>query len=283
MHEKLSEAVKLYDRLLTEQVSHPPWRASASARPVAAAGYAHQYQPSPAAPTGQWSTVQQQVTSPMTQPAQTSYFNPQQAVPDRQPPNGVYATSSSTEPYTQVYGTSQLPISLPAQSPRAEYAQFSQNQPYAVTSPPPMSVHQYQTAPPPPETYLSNAPTPASVQSPLPQPQQVPPYQPPAVQSPPLAPQHSPIPPPSQSPLTRHNTVSYTPAPPAINSQVTYLSRSKTMSHTTQQLQQLQQAVVPPPMPNFPVAPTAPPEGYQTYSSPTPQPEPQREALLIDL
>ncbi|KAI0706230.1 hypothetical protein BC835DRAFT_1313227 [Cytidiella melzeri] len=256
MHEKLSEAVKLYDRLLTEQVSHPPWRAAASARPI--------YEQSPATSYGQWSTSAQQGAPPQPH---SLYLNPQSITLDRQPsvPNS-YATSPVAESYPQVTSTSG-PVSMPLQSPRNEHAQFSQQQSYAVASPPPAALSQYQ-----PHTYAPNAP----IQSPPPQ-QYKPSTYNSQVAQPPALPQ-------SHSPLSRHNTVaSYAPMPPSAPSQAKTPVRANTVSHShaPQQLQQLQHTSVPQQLPNFPAAPTASPQAYESYSSP--QPEPQREALLIDL
>ncbi|GJE99766.1 ubiquitin binding protein [Phanerochaete sordida] len=253
MHEKLSEAVKLYDKHLTAQVTHPPWR-TASAQP-AAGSYAPQYQTQTS--YGQWSIPVQ--PEPQMQAAQPSYF----AGPDGQT-NGVTAGQSAT-----------YAVTSPQAAP-SEYVQYNQQAaPYGVASPPPVSIAQYQS-------YAPQAEAPSANHAPVPV------QSPPPVQQYQAAPQHlafappAVAPPPSQSPLARHNTVSaYNPAQQAAP-QNQYLSRAKTLSHAPQQLQQLQQAAVPQQLPNFPVAPTAPPQAYQTYSSPAPV-EPEREALLIDL
>jgi hepatocyte growth factor-regulated tyrosine kinase substrate len=239
MHEKLSEAVKLYDRLLTEQVSHPPWRATASARPANAT-----YQQPPSS-YGQWSIPQQ--STPVQGPP--SYYPSQATAYDRQVP---IATTSSVaappaESYPQVASTS---------SSRAEYPQSPQQESYSAASPPPAAISQY-----PQQTISTNIPNPSSSH------QYQPTYVPSAVHSPP--------------PLSRQNTLtSYGQAPPSITAQSKPVVRSNTISqsHAPQQLQQLQHTSVPPQLPNFPVVPTASP---QSYSSP--QPEPQRDALLIDL
>lgn len=261
MHDKLSQAVKLYDKLLTAQVSHPTWRASASAQP-SSAPYSPQYQAQTT--YGQWSIPAQATSSsPQMQAAQPTYYTGA----ERQP-NGV-ATGQSTA----------YAVPLPQAAP-SDYAQYNQqSQPYGVASPPPISILQYQGYAPlaeaPPAT-----PAPALAQSPPPAQQQ---YQaasqPPAFASPAQSPAVSP---PFQSPLARHNTVSAYHPPQQANPQVQYLSRAKTVSHAPQQPQQLQQTAVPQQLPNFPVAPTAPPQAYQTYASPAPV-EPEREALLIDL
>ena len=254
MHEKLSEAVKLYDKLLTEQVSHPSWRAAASPIPVAAT-----YQQTPTASYGQWSIPPQQAAASQTP---SSYLSSPPATADRQPPT---ATAS--------YGTSPAPnlVSVPLQSPRTE---FTQQQPYMVTSPPPVAVSQYQT--PFPHSAEVHAPS-VSIQPSLQY--QSSPYGAQVNQQ--LAPSPSAIVA-SPPPLSRHNTVvSHSPAPPLAQAKPLVRSSTVSYSHTPQQLQQLQQTHVPQPLPNLPAAPTAPPQAYDSYV--TPRQEPQREALLIDL
>lgn len=250
MHEKLSEAVKLYDRLLTAQVSHHPWRPSVAAQPSTAA-----YTPPQQAPAsyGQWSIPGQVApTSPQAQSTQPAYFT------SATQQNGVQ--SSPSEHYAQSV---------------AHVPQYSQpSQPYAVASPP-VSIPSYQGHPTGSREGPSATPAPVSVQSPPPVAQQ-------AAYAPPLS-TYSPTqaPPPPQAPLARHSSdAAYPPQQP--NTQPAHISRAKTMSHAPQQLQQLQQAAVPQlPLPHFPVAPTAAPQPYQTYTSPPPVEE--REALLIDL
>ncbi|CAL1696995.1 unnamed protein product [Somion occarium] len=261
MHEKLSQAVRLYDKLLTEQLSHPRWRtgpvASTSTQPVSSP-YTPQYQQPQ---YSQWAaSPQAPVASPPIQtPAPPSYLAPQSPVHTQQPPttNGVYVASSPppADTYQPMY---QSPANVP-QQPSPELAHHPQQPQYS--SAPPL---QYQNVAPPP-------PSAASVQTPPPpvsQPQQY--YQ--SVQSPPPS-----------SNLQRHHTVaSHTPSAPQpgpYGPQKT-LARSNTMGHSPQQLLHLQQTAVPQQLPNFPAVPASPPQGYQTYAQ---QPEPEREALLIDL
>ncbi|KAI0809108.1 hypothetical protein BC629DRAFT_1482057 [Irpex lacteus] len=266
MHEKLSEAVKLYDKLLTEQVSHPPWRTAASPAPATTT-----YQQNPTASYGQWSIPQQAAPQ-----APASYFNPQSTTSARQAStsNVSYATSPATDSYAQVSNAPPL-VSVPLQSPRNEYAQ----QPYAVASPPPVAVPQYQAPLPTQDAYASASP---SIPSQPPQSYQSSPYAPQAVQSPAPLPSQPPAAVSSPPPLTRHNTVAAHPnIPPHTQSNPPIRSNTVTYSHAPQQLQQLQQAQVPQPIPNLPAVPTAPPQAYESYASP--RQEPQREALLIDL
>lgn len=248
MHEKLSEAVKLYDKILTEQLSR--WRAgpvaSSSAQP-SNSGYAPQYQQSQ---YSQWSpNPQSHITSP---PPQAQYLPPQSPVQAPPRTNGIYAVASPpSDSYQPMYQPSH-----PQQTP----PDFAQQPQYA--SPPPVSLPQYQTPAPPTST---SAPPPPSLTS---QPVQQQPYHQ-QVQSPPA------------SQLQRHNTVAAHPSAPAQYGPQKTLARSNTMSHTPQQLMHLQQTSVPAQLPNFPAVPSSPPQGHQAYA---PQPEPKREeALLIEL
>lgn len=249
MHEKLSEAVKLYDKHLTAQLSHPQWRAAPSVQP----SYTPQYQ-QPASQYGQWSIPPQATpASPPMQNGQLSYYTP-----ERQP-----VMTNDTPVHVQ-------PISQPGPS-TPDYNGYAQ--PYNVASPPPVTIPQYTG-------YQVETPqsTPIPVQSPPPA-AQVQQYQVPIPRPPTLAPAAQPstalLP---QTSLARHNTVSSLAHPP----QNKGLYRANTMSHAPQQLHQLQHTSVPQQLPNFPVAPTAAPQGYQAYSTPAPPIE-EREALLIDL
>lgn len=289
MHEKLSQAVRLYDKLLTEQVSHPTWRVAPAAPPVAssstsqpdptynpsyqgqqptASEYNPSYQQAPPASYNQWQP--QQVTSPVQQTGQASYFASPAPVSQQQNQlNGAYAAPPATSAY---YSTNMY-----AQSPPAI---VSPQQPQAYASPvtPPGLVSRPQFNSLPPQVtgesnYIQAPPPPLVSQSPLPpgpQPSHVPP---PPAQSPPHL-----------STLTRQNTL-----PPTHNpvSQYKPVQRSNTISaqsHAPQQLQQLQQTAAPPQLPVFPVVPAAPPEinGYQNAATGYAPPEERKEALLID-
>lgn len=246
MHEKLSEAVKLYDKHLTAQLSHPQWRAAPSTQQ----SYAPQYQ-QPASQYGQWSiTPQATPTSPSMQNGQSSYYSS-----ERQP-----VMTNGTPVHVQ-------PVSQPGPA-TPDYNGYAQ--PYNVASPPPVTIPQYTGY---------QVETPQPVQSPPPPPAQVQQYQVPV----PLPPTFSPTPQPSavpQTALARHNTVS---SPAYAPPQSKGLYRANTMSHAPQQLHQLQHTSVPQQLPNFPTAPTTVPQGYQAYSAPAPPIEQEREALLIDL
>ncbi|KAI9065794.1 ubiquitin binding protein [Trametes sanguinea] len=278
MHEKLSQAVKLYDKLLTEQLSRPAWRAApAQQQDGPSSAYGSQYQPVNGTAYQQWQPAPQQqvqqVSSPVLQAQTPSYFSA--AAPAPQAAGPAYEQHSQQ----QMYQAQATPVLSP-RSPSIASQQYAQEgAPYSAMSPPPVSVqHQYATAAPSASLPVSYQPTPATPsQSSQPsQPQQAPP-------------QHPQYAPPASPSLTRHNTVSYqatSPAPAA------YLARSNTLapapshshshSHTTHQLQQLQQTSVP--LPSFPQVPSSPPQigGYAGYSAGPPEPE-RKEALLIDL
>ncbi|KAI0757557.1 ubiquitin binding protein [Daedaleopsis nitida] len=269
MHEKLSQAVKLYDKLLTEQLSHPSWRAGPSAVPrqeSSPATYSSQYQPANGA-YGQWQSQGQVQQAP-------SYFSPTPSAPPAQL-NG-YATSPVTEtPPHSMYQTATAPILSPNSPVTIQQRYGQEGLPYAAMSPPPVSVPQYGASAsyqsvPPPQTVTASAPPPPTAQPQQPQPQL-------------HQPQHQV---PSAPALSRHNTISgYQPtqaaAPPAPAH--TYLGRANTVSsHAPSQLQHLQQMSVP--LPSFPQVPNTPPQmqGYAGYSAGPPEPE-RKEALLIDL
>ncbi|RPD59463.1 ubiquitin binding protein [Lentinus tigrinus ALCF2SS1-6] len=262
MHEKLSQAVKLYDKLLTEQLSRPSWRAGPSAVPQQDTGaYAPQYQ-TVNGTYSQWHhQPSQQVPATPVQP--TSYFSPTPA-PQA---NGAYATSPPAEqPQHQMFQPQTAPILSPS-SPSIQPRYGQEGLPYGAMSPPPVSVPQYGAAP-----TAAPAPLPVSFQQPSAasappappvQSQPQPHLQPPQTQAP------------SAPPLSRHNTLSgYQQQQSIANG---YLARSNTVassSHAPAQLQQLQQMSVP--LPSFPQVPNVVPQ----YAPPEPE---RKEALLIDL
>ncbi|KAL7285908.1 hypothetical protein ACG7TL_001019 [Trametes sanguinea] len=278
MHGKLSQAVKLYDKLLTEQLSRPAWRAApAQQEGPSSSAYGSQYQPVNGTSYQQWQPAPQpqvqQLSSPVLQASQTpSYFSPVTAASQASGP------TYEQHAQQQMYQAQQATPVLSPRSPSIVSQQYAQEgAPYSAMSPPPVSVnHQYATAATPAPLPVSYQPTQSSQPSqPQPQPQQ---------QAPPQQSQQQQQYAPSASPtLTRHNTASYQATSPA---PATYLARSNTLapshSHTTNQLQQLQQTSVP--LPSFPQVPSSPPQiqGYAAYSAGPPEPE-RKEALLIDL
>ncbi|KAI0668614.1 ubiquitin binding protein [Trametes maxima] len=269
MHEKLSQAVKLYDKLLTEQLSRPTWRAAPTQQASPGSAYGSQYQ-AVVGTNNQWQSSPQaqvqQVTSPTIQSQAPSYFSPAFSAP--QASGSAYDQQAQQQ---QMYQPQATPILSPTSPAAAPQQVGPEGASYSSMSPPPVSVLQYGTASTPvsyqPQPLASQAPPPPLVQQPQPPQQQQ------------FAPSSSP-------PLARHNTISsYHPAQvshsPAPNG---YLARSNTLapSHTVSQLQQLQQTSVP--LPSFPQVPSAPPQlqGYAGYSVGPPEPE-RKEALLIDL
>ncbi|KAJ6569707.1 hypothetical protein B0H10DRAFT_2109262 [Mycena sp. CBHHK59/15] len=290
MHDKLSQAVKLYDKLLTEQVVHPRWR---SPQPVAnppyqqansvysseyntANGY-NQWQ-APKNPAEQQYTPRAESVQPQRFPQQQQYVEPQQQQSQYAPPAQQYtptpqfnqpqASTSHTQPQYQPVTSQPLPPVSYAPQPQVQPSTPSFQQP--VT---------YAQSPPPQAQYASPPPTISPPQS------------------------HSPT-------LSRHNTVAYTvpTSPPVDNSM--YLARTTATASTQhrppqqqyqpppQQPQQPQYqqpapqqpqyvASPPPSLPAFPVAPTSAPQSFSMYAPsmiPTGVPQPERkEALLIDL
>lgn len=278
MHEKLSQAVKLYDNLLTQQVSRPAWQHTSPSYQQPN-GYAPQYRPQEPAYT-QWSAPQtQQPLSPgPIQAPQSPYAN-------RDPPlaNGyVPPPPQEAQPqpmYQPSYQQPQL-MASPQAYPGAPYTQA------APASPVPVTIPQYGAPPPAPPSAVPYAPpAPAQPSAPPvlspPQPASVPAPPAPVASPPPATTAFQP-----QSSLARSHTVASSAPRPAEHTrpQQAYVARHNTMSHPAEQLQQLQQLSAPPPqLPAFPVVPTGSPQAYAGYGQPI-SPEPERkEALLIDL
>ncbi|KAJ7171696.1 hypothetical protein C8R43DRAFT_979077 [Mycena crocata] len=311
MHDKLSQAVKLYDKLLTEQVVHPRWR---SPQPVANPPY---QQANSSYSTGyntvngytQWQTPPNPVEAPQQPPQQQQYaphepappqwFSQQPQYTEPQPQQPQYAPPPPAQHYSAAANAPPPPQFVP---PQASALPAQQYQPGPSHTLPPVSY-----APQP----QSQPSAPSFQQSPY---AQSPPPQLQYVSSPPATPH---IPPQSHSPtLSRHNTVAYSSpsSPPVDNS--AYLARSSTLSHPVatrqqvphqptprhqqppQQVQQQQQyqqpgpqqpqyvSSPPPALPAFPVAPTSAPQSFPMHAPsmiPTGVPQERKEALLIDL
>ncbi|KZT68819.1 ubiquitin binding protein [Daedalea quercina L-15889] len=271
MHEKLSQAVKLYDNLLTQQVSRPTWQ-SASTNYQQANGYAPQYHP--VEPVyNQWNVPQaQQPMSPgPSQASQPTYLGREQSVT-----NGTYVMSQATEVQPQpMYQPSYQPSQMVTSPQPYSNSPYTQATP---ASPAPVTIPQYGAPPAPPSAVPYPPPTPA-------QPAALPAMSPPQTTSapaPPIASASSGAPG-FQSTLTRSHTVA-SHARPSDQQTQTYIVRHNTMSHPPEQLQQLQQLSAPPPqLPNFPTVPTDSPQAYAGYGhSISVEPE-RKEALLIDL
>ncbi|KAG6829890.1 hypothetical protein H0H92_003023 [Tricholoma furcatifolium] len=308
MHEKLSQAVKLYDQLLTEQIQHPRWRSSTAApqQPVEPATYGNQWtSPVPAST----STYQVQPESSGVRAYQPQYTSEQPYVT----PVSWQIPPSAQEQYTPVTAPSAPTFSPPPQSPVEPQRQQSY-----IEQPVQQQYQLYTTSPPiqtlPPVTlnhqqYQPRISSPLSFQPSQPQPLTEPQHAqfaaPPSAPPPPQAqpqyqqPQQQPQQPfalPSSSPITRHKTVSYVPsapmapAPPLVNGHGHgHVVRSNTIAAPpaapVQQLpsQQQQQRVQVPVLPQFPIAPTTAPQMFNMPSVPTSLPDERKEALLIDL
>ncbi|EJF58826.1 ubiquitin binding protein [Dichomitus squalens LYAD-421 SS1] len=276
MHEKLSQAVRLYDKLLTEQLERPQWRTAGPStvpqQQSPPSGYSTQYQPINGA-YEQWQQAPQQVPSTPV-PAQ-SYFSPTLAPVSQ--PSGAYITSPASEhPPQQMYQAATAPILSPG-SPVIQSRYGQEGLPFSAVSPPPVSVQQYGAPPTPaPATYQPVPQAPQAASAP-PQPST-------ASSHPQYASQQQQQP--QAPPLSRHNTVSgyRAPAPPAQQPaapNVNGLARANTVSsHAPSQLQYLQQMSVP--LPSFPQVPNTPPQPQAYYATGPPEPE-RKEALLIDL
>ncbi|KIJ45196.1 hypothetical protein M422DRAFT_207487 [Sphaerobolus stellatus SS14] len=267
MHKKLSEAVRLYDQLLSQQISRPTWRTA----PTSQQAYGQTYsQPPPIneahRPNRQEWSNQQAAGSPA--PVQQNYAT-YNAVPPPVPSSSRPAPQRQTS-YAEYNGPNayaQPPMpSTASEPPRQPYAEQPQNwSPASIQAP----VQQYapQTAvsasPPPPEQWRPEAyhsihgalsqPGPPVTQG---YPQQLP-VAPPSVgsQSPiaptpqSYAPIQSPIPPTPQS---------YAPvqSPPPQQSQQPYQSPPV---HSPAPVAQQQYT------PNLPILQSPPPQAQQAY------------------
>lgn len=266
MHEKLSQAVKLYDKLLTDQVSHPTWRRSLqqvhpTTVPVRQSAQTPVNGYSPWAPSHHHASS---VSSPVVAPPR---MDPVQYAPQPLISRPTLSTVPESESQYARYaaGPSQHPTAPLASPPAPPQPQQS---PHFAS--PPLSV-----------SYLPQQ-TPASPTIPIHQPVSIPQFTNiHAPSQPPPAPALQPIAPPlaPQTPaLARHHSVSSrtTVSPPPAP-----LARSSTVSHTSRA--QYQQPLQPQ-LPQFPSAPTTAPQSFDLYapSAPTTIPE-RREELLIDL
>jgi len=268
MNDKLAQAVKLYDHILTQQVSRPIWR--------------------------------QQTASPPSQPfSQWNYDQtPTSAQPAHTPLNESWSQSSPT------YGSSQPhqpPVNAgPSYAPPSHPPPQTLTQPgyvSSVASPPPMTATsqtspQYHSVPTPhhlasQQFQYAHQIQPVSIQQP---PARVPAHviPPPQQQQPaPVAAQFTPVQHHIASHPFAHHRQQSLPQP---QPQPT-LSRHNTVGHAARiPSQPLQQHYPPAPvpvptLPNFPSVPTAPPSvPYGSYDGASPVVEqPKKEALLIEL
>ncbi|KAF8641540.1 hypothetical protein AX16_009917 [Volvariella volvacea WC 439] len=288
MNDKLSQAVKLYDQLLTEQLAYPRWRTQPSYQ---------QANPTPSSPYSQ------------TQQAPWAYQS--QQPPSSQP---TYASPSPTNSYQSYSQVAQAEQPHPAQQysegpPPVSQQSFTpvsiQHRLQSANVPPPPQVTSYQPAP-----SLAPSAPPASISPQLPV-QSPPPLQADLnrqftsmnlqrhhsvnVSSTPLAPVLHGV------NLARSNTISTSPStlPPAAHGPPRTANHYQHQHHQPPQRQnsQYQHSMASPPapsnvtapsaLPQFPVAPTSAPQTFPMYGPSIPtgiaQVEERKEALLIDL
>lgn len=317
MHEKLSQAVKLYDKLLTDQVSHPTWRRSPQQVHTTTVPVRQSTQ-TPVNGYSQWATSGHRassVSSPILAPPRTdsAQYAPQplisrptlSTVPESEPQYDHYAAGSSQLYTSEVPSPSQhltAPLASPLAPPQPQQPPHLSNPPLSashLSQQTPASnilINQPVTPPAPPlpqqPPHFTNPPlstshlpqqTPAS-NIPVNQPVSIPqfanaptPSQSPPAPSPALQPMAPPLTP--QTPaLARHHSVS---ARTAMSPPPAPLARSTTVSHASRP--QYQQPLQPQ-LPQFPSAPTAAPQSFDLYAPPAPTTIPERrEELLIDL
>ncbi|KAG8960502.1 Vacuolar protein-sorting-associated protein 27 [Tulasnella sp. 408] len=243
MHEKLSEIVRLYDRILTEQISNPARRyggySTQYSQPYQTAAPT-QYAPQPSAtPTqpNQYAAPQQQWSAPPQTHAIQAPSAPPQMI------STSHIAPVSVPPPPTAVPMSPPPVSIPAQhvpvtsgpssSPVRSYSQYQQqlalNQ-LATPPPPPVTTRHQEPqgyrAPASPVQYVHQAPSqPATAYQPIPS-----------------------TPAPVQQPVQAPPVHSYVPSAP---------------------------------LPSFPSAPTTAPVPYAAYSSPAFEQKEQKEAMLI--
>lgn len=266
MHDKLSQAVKLYDQILTEQVMHPRWRTSRSPQ--------QQYQP---APSNQWAPSQTPVPqgpgpSFQTPSAQYTSQSPQVQQEYQPPPPAQQQWNyAGQNQLNQQYLPSQAPV---ASSPPMQQAQ--QTQPL-VSAPPPMA----PTFAPPPMTAAISVP--ATPVVPVSRPQQSP--QVPHTQVAPAPPSvpHSATPQPHHynqgAQLGRSNTLAH----PGYQPQYQQHQSQPLQYHQHKQQQNLMTNQQPNTLPQFPLVPTTAPMYDTSIHNGVVQSEQRKEAMLIDL
>ena len=269
MHEKLSQAVKLYDQLLTEQVVHPHWRSqpmNAYHSPTPAMNGAEGLQ-------SQWTGSTQghisaEAAHATWHPAQQqAQYSPAMSFKSPQP-----VTSAPRQPYLEAtpyqYAgptpTPNQPIIIHRQVPMQHHS-TSGPVVAAVKSPPPAVASYDLTATPGPHlsSSLTRSHTTSSTYSPA-----------------------------STSAHLRSNTISHTVGHAQVQQQQHFRNQSLPQhAHVPQHVHVASPptpaAPVAPVLPHFPSAPTGLPQTMPTFSSSIPAGVPQREerkeALLIEL
>ena len=323
MHDKLSQAVKLYDKLLTDQISHPAWRRTPPERGRASAlptGPPNEYvqgpngynQWSPSFPAYAPRASSQAPQSPTVETSfQPSYAPPPPPLsstsgPSYSHPSYPFNPPVEQEPHHQMTSPTVLPVFSPPLQPLPSGAHASQGyQPVSILQAiPPIPLGDNlggidgqaqglgaKSVLPPHESYLQPITQPA-----------------PTASAPALP---SPVPPASTSPgrstITRAHTITSRPSiasPPPPAQPHSSLARSTTVSyvpptHTPQPFSRaqpvhtFQQPSHPPPpqpqlnssLPAFPTVPTSTPQAFDLYapSVPSAPPQERREEMLIEL
>ena len=265
MNDKLAQAVKLYDHILTQQVSRPIWRQQTASPP--------------AQPFNQWNYVQsptsiQPIHTPMVEPLHkpSSTYTPPQAAyqpPVSNGPSHVAPSHSPPQGWTQPSHAPSVasppPVNASHVNPQYHSVPTTQSsvyQPYQYAHPVQLVSIQQQQQPHPPVRAPAQVTSPQQSAAVATHPTPVHHH----ISSPPSAQHRQQSLPHPQQRLSRHNTVTHgaqaPPAPP-------------------------QQQYSPTPaigLPNFPSVPTAPPSiPYGSYESASSTEQPKKEALLIEL
>ncbi|CAG7847371.1 Vacuolar protein sorting-associated protein 27 [Serendipita indica DSM 11827] len=256
MHDKLSQAVKLYDNLLTEQFSARRQATPTQSSYAQYSAYNQQQQWAPSAPYSAGYTPAPMNNVPV--PDQRWVTPAPTAIPQQYSTQQVVPSSPPQHTHTQ-------PVSAPPQM-----NQFQMQQQEYGTTLPPVTLPQFSTPQPP--VAVSPAPAPAPIPTPAPVPSQ------------------------PQPALSRHNTVqSYHPHAAQVHRSNTvasspYQAQQPQVQYTPQPLahQVPHQQATPAPLPVMPTAPTNAPSSYSLFAQPTtlpsipaaPKAEP-KEAMLI--
>ncbi|KAG6820229.1 hypothetical protein H0H93_003731 [Arthromyces matolae] len=276
MHEKLSQAVKLYDQILTEQVERPRWRPATSVYHTAAKNH-NEWNPPTAAPLSVTQARAEVPPTPLSPQNHYQEYQPQLYSPPQLVSWHADNTAKQSSPPAVSVPTFAIANPQPSQQQPSQHHSYSNTTSAQVELPPvtlSTQIYQPQVASPvsfqtsPPQLERTQYISPVTAPPPPPLPQQAPSTQ-----------QASALP--SSSPLNRHKSLSYAvPPAPLVNGNV---NRSNMVSAP----QHSQQHATIPTLPHFPVAPTSAPTAFPLYGTSAPTgfvaPEERKEALLIDL
>ncbi|KAG6867306.1 hypothetical protein C0993_004758 [Termitomyces sp. T159_Od127] len=295
MHDKLSQAVKLYDKILTEQVERPTWRsppATSFYQPAEPSystvnGYSQWASPAPATESAYQTPAEppRPTLSPQVTHTEYQYAPAQPASASWQPSQNAPQFTPTPAPSAPAFSPPPEPQRRPSYvEPAQQFQSYTTPTAPQIQSLPPVTLppvtlnsqpYQLQTASP--LSFQTSSPPQERVQyAPAPAPQHQQQHQQPPQQEQPHP--HAPY-------LNRHKSVSYaapSPAgpPPSAN------GRHPTRSNTVAAPRPPHVPAAPPAL-QFPVAPTSAPTALPTYGPPAPTgfapPEERKEALLIDL